>query len=117
WGGGLKSCPCQSTSFPQDTRNELFPLSVIQLPDEGGPSFDRSISKLRFGPEIVQYPSHVRGRSSDECGRSAERIASSEAADSIMSSVRQWAAKQEDDLTVLVCDYVGDRAVEQGKES
>jgi hypothetical protein len=34
-----------------------------------------------------------------------------------MSSVRQWAAKQEDDLTVLVCDYVGDGAVEQGKES
>src|SRR5436189_670821 len=74
-------------------------------------------SKLRFGPEIVWYPSHVRGRSSDECGRSAERISSSEAADSIMSSVRQWAAKQEDDLTVLVCDYVGDGAVEQGKES
>src|SRR5207247_4864589 len=43
WGGGLKSCPCQSTSFPQDTRNELFPLSVIQLTDEGGASFDRSL--------------------------------------------------------------------------
>jgi phosphoserine phosphatase RsbU/P len=34
-------------------------------------------------------------------------LSSSEAADSIMSSVRRWAAKQEDDLTVLVCDYVG----------
>src|SRR5947208_14575811 len=35
WGGGLKSCPCQSTSFPQDTRNELFTLAVIELPAEG----------------------------------------------------------------------------------
>ena len=30
----------------------------------------------------------------------------SAAADSIISSVRQWSAKQEDDLTVLVCDYL-----------
>jgi sigma-B regulation protein RsbU (phosphoserine phosphatase) len=28
------------------------------------------------------------------------------AADSIISSVRQWSARQDDDLTVLVCDYV-----------
>ena len=27
------------------------------------------------------------------------------AADSIMSSVRQWSGKQDDDLTVLICDY------------
>ncbi len=27
------------------------------------------------------------------------------AADSIIFSVRQWAAKQNDDLTVLICDY------------
>jgi sigma-B regulation protein RsbU (phosphoserine phosphatase) len=33
-------------------------------------------------------------------------LSPSEAADSIMSSVRRWAAKQEDDLTVLVCDYI-----------
>jgi phosphoserine phosphatase RsbU/P len=33
-------------------------------------------------------------------------LSPSEAADSIMSSVRHWAAKQEDDLTVLVCDYI-----------
>ena len=33
-------------------------------------------------------------------------LSSSEAADSIISSVRQWSAKQDDDLTVLVCDFV-----------
>jgi len=49
--------------------------------------------------------------------RKTAGFSSSEAADSIMSSVQQWAAKQEDDLTVLVCDYVGDGRVEQGKES
>jgi len=33
-----------------------------------------------------------------------------------MSSVRQWAAKQEDDLTVLVCDYVGLEQSSLGKK-
>jgi hypothetical protein len=27
------------------------------------------------------------------------------AADSIIVSVRQWSGKQDDDLTVLICDY------------
>ena len=30
----------------------------------------------------------------------------SEAADKILSAVRSWAAKQDDDLTLIVCDYV-----------
>ena len=28
------------------------------------------------------------------------------AADSIISSVRQWSDKQDDDLTILICDYI-----------
>lgn len=36
----------------------------------------------------------------------SSRLSSSETADSIILSVRQWSAKQEDDLTVLICDYV-----------
>jgi phosphoserine phosphatase RsbU/P len=35
------------------------------------------------------------------------RLAPSEAADRVIASVQQWAATQDDDLTVLVCDYVG----------
>lgn len=27
-------------------------------------------------------------------------------ADSIISSVREWSEKQDDDLTVLICDYI-----------
>jgi phosphoserine phosphatase RsbU/P len=38
--------------------------------------------------------------------RNTVGLSSSGAAESIISSVRQWSAKQEDDLTVLVCDYV-----------
>jgi phosphoserine phosphatase RsbU/P len=30
-----------------------------------------------------------------------------EAADRIIASVQQWARSQDDDLTVLVCDYAG----------
>jgi len=39
--------------------------------------------------------------------RETAGLSASSAADSIISSVRQWSAKQDDDLTVLVCDYVG----------
>lgn len=38
--------------------------------------------------------------------RKTAGLSPSAAADSIMSSVRHWSAKQDDDLTVLVCDYV-----------
>jgi len=42
--------------------------------------------------------------------RQTAGIAPSDAADRIISTVQQWAASQDDDLTVLVCDYVGNRA-------
>jgi sigma-B regulation protein RsbU (phosphoserine phosphatase) len=38
--------------------------------------------------------------------RKTAGLSSSAAADSIMSSVREWSAKQDDDLTVVVCDYL-----------
>ena len=34
-------------------------------------------------------------------------VAPTDAADRIISAVEQWAVSQDDDLTVLVCDYVG----------
>jgi phosphoserine phosphatase RsbU/P len=33
-------------------------------------------------------------------------LSSAVAADSIISSVRKWSGKQDDDMTVLVCDYM-----------
>jgi phosphoserine phosphatase RsbU/P len=41
-------------------------------------------------------------------------LEASDAADRIISSVRQWAASQDDDLTLLVCDYVGNGASSTG---
>jgi sigma-B regulation protein RsbU (phosphoserine phosphatase) len=37
-------------------------------------------------------------------------IAPTDAADRIISAVQQWAVSQDDDLTVLVCDYLGNGA-------
>jgi sigma-B regulation protein RsbU (phosphoserine phosphatase) len=39
--------------------------------------------------------------------RQTSGLSPSEAADRIIASVGQWAATQDDDLTVLVCDYLG----------
>ena len=39
--------------------------------------------------------------------RQTSRLPPSEAADRIIASVGQWSVSQDDDLTVLVCDYVG----------
>jgi len=42
-----------------------------------------------------------------EVFRRTEGKSPSEAADVIVSRVQKWANAQEDDLTVLVCDYIG----------
>jgi sigma-B regulation protein RsbU (phosphoserine phosphatase) len=42
-----------------------------------------------------------------EVFRKTEGITPSDAADLIVSTVPKWSATQDDDLTVLVCDYVG----------
>ena len=39
--------------------------------------------------------------------RQTAGVAAADAADRIISAVQQWAVSQDDDLTVLVCDYVG----------
>ena len=39
--------------------------------------------------------------------RQTSELQPSEVADRIITSVGQWSVSQDDDLTVLVCDYVG----------
>ncbi len=39
--------------------------------------------------------------------RATSKLPASEAADRIIASVEEWAVSQDDDLTVLVCDYLG----------
>ena len=37
--------------------------------------------------------------------RSTARLSPSDAADRVLSNVQQWAESQDDDLTLLICDY------------
>jgi sigma-B regulation protein RsbU (phosphoserine phosphatase) len=84
--------------------------------------YSNATRRLELGDRILLYTDGIveaSNASGDFLGhdalcellRKTAGFSSSEAADSIMSSVQRWAAKQEDDLTVLVCDYVGDGAL------
>ena len=42
--------------------------------------------------------------------RQTAGISPADAADRIISAAQQWAASQDDDLTVLVCDYLGNES-------
>jgi phosphoserine phosphatase RsbU/P len=88
-------------------------------------AYSNATRRLETGDRILLYTDGIveaSNASGDFLGhdalcellRKTAGLSSSEAADSIMSSVRQWAAKQEDDLTVLVCDYVGDGPTNNG---
>ena len=39
--------------------------------------------------------------------RDTASLSAADAADRVIASVQKWSAAQDDDLTVLVCDYVG----------
>ena len=44
------------------------------------------------------------------CIQQTAKLPPGEAADSILATVRRWSARQDDDLTLLVCDYVAGAA-------
>ncbi len=80
--------------------------------------YSTATHKLEPGDRILLYTDGIVEASNaagDFFGRDAlfeslrktTGLSPSGAADSIMSSVRQWSAKQDDDLTLLVCDYLG----------
>jgi phosphoserine phosphatase RsbU/P len=57
-----------------------------------------------FGPDALS-----------ELFRDSGKFSVGETADLILSSVRKWAATQEDDLTVLVCEYNGDGQISSSR--
>jgi len=80
-------------------------------------SYSTAVHQLKDGDRVVMYTDGVLEASNaagDLFGHEAlfnvliktNELLPSVAADSIISSVRQWSAKQDDDLTVLVCDYM-----------
>jgi sigma-B regulation protein RsbU (phosphoserine phosphatase) len=80
-------------------------------------SYSTAVHKLEAGDRIVLYTDGILEASNpagDFLGNDAlcdlltrtRGLSPAMAADSIISSVRKWAAKQDDDLTVLVCDYM-----------
>lgn len=80
-------------------------------------TYSTAIHNLEPGDRILLYTDGIVEASNaagDFFGHSAlcdllaktRGLSPAMAADSVISSVRQWSAKQDDDLTVLVCDYM-----------
>jgi sigma-B regulation protein RsbU (phosphoserine phosphatase) len=83
----------------------------------GFASYSTAVHKLAAGDRIVMYTDGIVEASNaagDFFGEEAlcnlltktRGLSPGQAADSIISSVRQWSGKQDDDLTILICDYI-----------
>ncbi|HEY1468160.1 MAG TPA: PP2C family protein-serine/threonine phosphatase [Candidatus Acidoferrum sp.] len=79
-------------------------------------SYSTAVHKLEAGDRMVMYTDGILEASNaagDFFGQESlcdllketRDLSPAMAADSIISSVRQWSGKQDDDLTVLICDY------------
>jgi phosphoserine phosphatase RsbU/P len=79
-------------------------------------SYSTAVHKLEAGDRMVMYTDGILEASNaagDFFGHEAlcdllkrtRDLSPAMAADAIVSSVRQWSGKQDDDLTVLICDY------------
>jgi len=80
-------------------------------------SYSTEIQKLEAGDRIVMYTDGILEASNaagDFFGLDAlcdlltktSQSSPSATADTIISAVRRWSTKQDDDLTVLICDYL-----------
>jgi sigma-B regulation protein RsbU (phosphoserine phosphatase) len=80
-------------------------------------SYSTAVHQLEKDDRIVMYTDGVVEASNvagDFFGHDAlcdlltrtRELSPAMAADSIISSVRQWSEKQDDDLTILICDYI-----------
>ena len=86
----------------------------------GFASYSTAVHKLEADDRIVLYTDGVVDASNaagDFFGHDAlcdlltrtRELSPAMAADSIISSLRQWSEKQDDDLTILICDYISKR--------
>lgn len=83
----------------------------------GFASYSTAVHKLETNDRIVMYTDGIMEASNaagDFFGHDAlcdlltrtRELSPAMAADSIISSVRRWSEKQDDDLTILICDYI-----------
>jgi phosphoserine phosphatase RsbU/P len=93
-------------------------------------SYSTAVHKLEAGDRIMMYTDGILEASNaagDFFGHESlcdllkrtRDLSPDMAADSIVLSVQQWAGKQDDDLTVLICDYTPrmDECATSGRES
>jgi len=80
-------------------------------------SYSTAVHKLEAGDRMVMYTDGILEASNTQedffgqetlCDllKRTRNLSPAMAADSIVASVRQWSAKQDDDLTLLICDYI-----------
>jgi len=88
----------------------------LMLAAFGFASYSTAVHKLEADDRMVMYTDGILEASNADgefyghvalCNlvTRTRHLSPAMAADSIISSVRQWSAKQDDDLTVLICDY------------
>ena len=89
----------------------------LMLGTFGYASYSTAVHKLEAGDRIVIYTDGILEASNaagDFFGQDAlcdlltetRGLSPALTADRVISSVRQWSGKQDDDLTVLICDYM-----------
>jgi phosphoserine phosphatase RsbU/P len=89
----------------------------LMLAAFGSASYSTTVHKLETDDRIVMYTDGVIeafNATGDFFGHDAlcdllirtRELSPTMAADSVISSVRQWSEKQDDDLTILICDYI-----------
>ena len=80
-------------------------------------SYSTAFHKMEAGDRMVMYTDGIldaANAAGDFFGHDAlsdllrrtRKLSPAMAADAVISSVRQWSVKQDDDLTILVCDYI-----------
>ena len=80
-------------------------------------SYSTGVYKLEASDRIVMYTDGILEASNSEgrffgidalCNLLAQtrQLSPARAADTIISAVRRWSRTQDDDLTILICDYI-----------
>ncbi|HTR25875.1 MAG TPA: PP2C family protein-serine/threonine phosphatase [Terriglobales bacterium] len=88
----------------------------LMLAAFGSASYSTAVHRMEAGDRIVMYTDGIleaANAAGDFFGHDAlcdlltgtRQLSPAMAADAVISSVRQWSEKQDDDLTILVCDY------------